>query len=39
MSHLGASYAETKATTELVQQLVGGLRWVARESHRRDCDV
>jgi hypothetical protein len=39
MGHFGASYAEDGGDNELVRQLVGGVRWVAGEGHRRDCEV
>jgi hypothetical protein len=39
MGHFGASYAENGGDNELVKQLVGGVRWVAGEGHRRDCEV
>jgi Trehalose utilisation len=37
MGHFGASYAENGGDNELVKHLVGGVRWVAGEGHRRDC--
>jgi hypothetical protein len=39
MGHFGASYTEDGGDNELVRQLVGGVRWVAGEGHRSDCDV
>lgn len=38
MGHFGASYAENGGDNELVKQLVGGVRWVAGEGHRSDCE-
>jgi Trehalose utilisation len=39
MGHFGASYTERGGRNELVQQLVGGVRWVAGEGGRSDCAV
>jgi hypothetical protein len=39
MGHFGASYTENGGRNELVRQLVGGVRWVAGEGRRSDCDV
>jgi Trehalose utilisation len=39
MGHFGASYAENGGDNELVEHLVGGVRWVAGEGHRRDCAI
>jgi Trehalose utilisation len=39
MGHFGASYTENGGDNPLVRQLVGGVRWVAGEGHRSDCDT
>jgi hypothetical protein len=39
MGHFGASYTANGGDNELVRQLVGGVRWVAGEGRRSDCNL